>query len=43
MGNITAREILATISSLEMTLKELGLNVCLGDGVAAVEETYLVD
>ncbi len=43
MGNITHREIISTISALEMTLKELNLDVCLGDGVAAVEETYLTD
>jgi len=43
MGNITHREIISTISALEMTLKELNLDVCLGDGVAAVEEAYLID
>jgi aspartate aminotransferase-like enzyme len=41
MGNITEREIITTISALEMTLSELGLDVCMGDGVAAVAETYL--
>lgn len=43
MGNVTEREILATISALEMTLKGLDLDICLGEGVAAVEETYLID
>lgn len=42
MGNITQREIITTIAALEMTLKEFNLDVCLGDGVAAVEETYLI-
>lgn len=42
MGNVTYRDIVVTMSALEMTLKELGLDVCLGDGVAAVEEAYLV-
>jgi len=43
MGNITEREIITTISALEMTLKGLGLDLCLGDGVAAVEETYIIN
>ena len=43
MGNITHREIISTISALEMTLKEFNLDVCLGSGVAAVEEAYLID
>lgn len=43
MGNITQREIIATISALEMTLKELNMDICLGDGVAAAEEAYLID
>ena len=43
MGNITQQEIITTIASLEMTLKELDLDVCLGEGVAAVEEAYLID
>lgn len=43
MGNITQKEILTTIASLEMTLKGLDLDICLGEGVAAVEEAYLVD
>jgi aspartate aminotransferase-like enzyme len=42
MGNVTYRDIVVTLSALEMTLKELGLDVCLGDGVAAVEEAYLI-
>ncbi len=40
MGNVTHREIITTISSLEMTLRELGFDICMGDGVAAAEETY---
>lgn len=43
MGNITEREIIATISALEMTLKGLDMDICLGEGVAAVEEAYLID
>lgn len=43
MGNITEKEIITTIAALEMTLKGLDLNICLGDGVAAVEEAYLID
>jgi aspartate aminotransferase-like enzyme len=41
MGNITHREIITTISALEMTLRELGFDLELGKGVAAVEDTYL--
>ncbi|SCG86261.1 pyridoxal-phosphate-dependent aminotransferase family protein [Methanobacterium congolense] len=41
MGNITHREILTTMSALEMTLKELGFDITLGEGVAAVADTYL--
>ena len=41
MGNITQREIITTISALEMTLKELGFDLEMGKGVAAVAETYL--
>lgn len=43
MGNITEREIIATIAALEMTLKGLDMDICLGEGVAAVEEAYLID
>ena len=43
MGNITEREIITTIAALEMTLKGLDLDICLGEGVAAVEEAYLID
>ena len=41
MGNITHREIISTIATLEMTLKEYGYEVELGSGVAAVQETYM--
>lgn len=41
MGNITQREIIITISALEMTLKELGFDLEMGKGVAAVENAYL--
>ncbi len=41
MGNITNREIITTISALEMTLKELGFDIDMGKGVAATEDTYL--
>jgi aspartate aminotransferase-like enzyme len=41
MGNITQREIITTISALEMTLKELDFDLEMGKGVAAVAETYL--
>ncbi len=43
MGNITEREIITTIAALEMTLKGLDLDICLGEGVAAAEEAYLID
>jgi len=42
MGNVNYRDLVVTMSALEMTLKGLGLDVCLGDGVAAVEEAYLI-
>ncbi|MGC9517053.1 MAG: pyridoxal-phosphate-dependent aminotransferase family protein [Methanomicrobiales archaeon] len=41
MGNITHRELITTISSLEMTLREFGFDVEMGEGVAAVADTYL--
>lgn len=41
MGNITHREIISTISALEMTMQGLGLEVGMGEGVAAVADTYL--
>ena len=41
MGNITHREIISTISALEMSLKEYGYEVELGTGVAAVQESYM--
>jgi aspartate aminotransferase-like enzyme len=41
MGNITHREIITTISALEMTLRELGFDISMGEGVAAVADTYL--
>lgn len=41
MGNVTYKEIITTISALEMTLKGLGFNVELGKGVAAAAETYV--
>lgn len=41
MGNVTHKEIITTLSSLEMTLRELGFDINMGDGVAAAEETYL--
>jgi aspartate aminotransferase-like enzyme len=43
MGNITEQEIITTIAALEMTLKGFKLDLCLGEGVAAVEEAYLID
>jgi len=43
MGNITHRELITTISALEMTLKELGFDIAIGEGVAAVADTYLPD
>ncbi len=43
MGNITEQEIISTMGALEMTLKGFDLDICLGEGVAAVEEAYLVD
>ncbi len=41
MGNITHRELITTISGLEMTLRELGFEVEMGEAVAAVADTYL--
>ncbi len=41
MGNITHRELITTFSALEMTLRELGFEVNMGEGVAAVADTYL--
>ena len=41
MGNITHRELITTFSALEMTLRELGFDVEMGEGVAAIADTYL--
>ncbi|MBM4240420.1 MAG: alanine--glyoxylate aminotransferase family protein [Euryarchaeota archaeon] len=41
MGNITHRELITTISAMEMTLRELDFDVEMGEGVAAVADTYL--
>ncbi|MCG2827768.1 alanine--glyoxylate aminotransferase family protein [Methanothermobacter sp. K4] len=41
MGNITHRELIITFSALEMTLRELGFEVEMGEAVAAVADTYL--
>lgn len=41
MGNISYKDIITTISALEMTLKGLGFGVKLGEGTGAVAETYL--
>jgi aspartate aminotransferase-like enzyme len=41
MGNVTHREIISTIAALEMTMQGLGLDVEIGEGVAAVADTYL--
>jgi aspartate aminotransferase-like enzyme len=41
MGNVTYKDIITTISALEMTLKGLGFDVELGKGVGAVADTYL--
>ncbi|MDD3984896.1 MAG: alanine--glyoxylate aminotransferase family protein [Methanobacterium sp.] len=41
MGNITHREIISTITALEMSLKEYGYEIELGTGVAAVQDTYM--
>ena len=43
MGNITHRELITTVSALEMTLRELGFELDMGEGVAAVADTYLPD
>ncbi|MCK9152577.1 pyridoxal-phosphate-dependent aminotransferase family protein [Methanobacterium alcaliphilum] len=43
MGNITHRELITTVAALEMTLKELGFDIAIGEGVAAVADTYLPD
>lgn len=41
MGNVSYRDIVTTISALEMTLKGLGFDVNLGEGTGAVADTYL--
>ncbi|MBI5680104.1 MAG: alanine--glyoxylate aminotransferase family protein [Methanobacterium sp.] len=41
MGNITYKDIITTMSALEMTLKGLGFNIELGKGVAAAAGTYI--
>jgi len=41
MGNVTYKDIVTTISALEMTLKSLGFEVELGKGVGAAADTYL--
>ncbi|WP_414468342.1 pyridoxal-phosphate-dependent aminotransferase family protein [Methanobacterium sp. ACI-7] len=41
MGNVSYKDIVTTISALEMTLKGLGFEVELGKGVGAVANTYL--
>lgn len=41
MGNITHRELITTISGLEMTLRELGFEIEMGEGVASVADVYL--
>jgi len=41
MGNITHRELITTFSAMEMTLRELGFDIEMGEGVAAVADTYL--
>ena len=38
MGSITEREVLITISALEMTLKDLGFDIELGKGIGKAEE-----
>ncbi len=43
MGNITHRELINTVFALEMTLRELGFELDMGEGVAAVADTYLPD
>jgi aspartate aminotransferase-like enzyme len=41
MGNITHREVISTLSALEMTMQGLGLDIQMGSGVAAAADTYL--
>ena len=41
MGNVTYKDIVTTISALEMTLKGLKFDVTLGEGTGAVADTYL--
>jgi aspartate aminotransferase-like enzyme len=41
MGNVTYKDIVTTISALEMTLKGLKFDVTLGKGTGAVADTYL--
>ncbi len=40
MGNVSYKDIVTTISALEMTLKGLDFDVTLGEGTGAVAETY---
>jgi len=42
MGNVNYRDLVVTMAALEMTLKGLEMDICLGNGVAAVEEAYLI-
>ncbi|MGZ7049422.1 MAG: pyridoxal-phosphate-dependent aminotransferase family protein [Methanobacterium sp.] len=41
LGNVSYKDIVSTISALEMTLKGLGFDVNLGEGTGAVADTYL--
>jgi aspartate aminotransferase-like enzyme len=41
MGNVTYKDIVTTISALEMTLKGLKFDVTLGEGTGAVADAYL--
>ena len=41
MGNVSYKDIITTISALEMTLKGLGFDVNLGEGTGAAADTYM--
>jgi len=41
MGSATTNDLVATMGALEMTLKELGYSLKLGEGVGALEEALL--
>jgi aspartate aminotransferase-like enzyme len=41
MGNVDQNDIIATLSAIETSLKNLGYNIDLGSGLAAAEKRIL--